>query len=205
MTIEDIIRYSAAAAETTSTALSWWTHAMIAFPEIQRRAQAELDAVVGRDRLPTFADAPRLPYVRAIIEEVLRLRPAVPLAVPHAAIEDDWYEGMFIPKGTVCIPNIWHCNRDRTVFGEDADEFRPDRYIDEHGELSSGSVKGVQAGHMTFGFGRRVCVGNNLASNTLFISTACILWAAKIEGTQDENGKEVQLDMEAFVDTGLIM
>ena len=178
---------------------------MITFPEIQRRAQAEVDAVVGRDRLPTFADAPRLPYVRAIIEEVLRLRPVVPLTVPHATTEDDWYEGMFIPKGTVCMPNLWHCNRDRTVFGEDADEFRPERYIDERGELSSGSVKGVQAGHMTFGFGRRVCVGNNIASNSLFISTARMLWAAKIEGTQDENGKEVLPDMEAFVDIGLVM
>ncbi|KAH9994286.1 cytochrome P450 [Russula vinacea] len=47
--------------ETTSTTLMWWTLAMVAFPEVQRRAQAELDGVVGRARLPTYADAPRLP------------------------------------------------------------------------------------------------------------------------------------------------
>jgi len=99
---------------------------MIACPEVQRKAQAELDAVVGRHRLPTFADAPRLPYLGAIIKEILRWRPVAPLGVPHASTEDDWYEDMFIPKGTICVPNVFHCNHDRSVFGEDADEFRPE-------------------------------------------------------------------------------
>jgi len=178
---------------------------MIAFPEVQRRAQAELDAVVGRDHLPTFEDAPRLPYVRAVIEEVLRWRPSVPLGVPHAATEDDWYEGVFIPKGTVCLPNVWHCNHDRTVFGEDADEFRPERHLDERGELLSGPAEAIQARHVTFGFGRRICVGKHLANGTLFISTARILWAARLQGARDENGKEVPLDTDTFVDTGLVM
>jgi len=69
---------------------------MVAFPEVQRRAHAELDTVIRRDRVPTFADAPRLPYISAVIREVLRWRPAIPLGVPHTAHEDDWYEGMFI-------------------------------------------------------------------------------------------------------------
>ena len=63
---------------------------MITSPEAQRRAQAELDSVVGRDRLPTFADAHRLPYVCAIVREVLRWRPTLPLGTPHASITDDW-------------------------------------------------------------------------------------------------------------------
>ena len=87
--------HSAAASDTTSTTLMWWTLAMVAFPQVQRRAQAELDAVVGRTRLPTFADAPHLPYVRAVIKEVLRWRPAIPLGMPHKATEDDWYDGMW--------------------------------------------------------------------------------------------------------------
>jgi cytochrome P450 len=177
---------------------------MIAFPEVQRRAQVELDAVVGRDRLPTFDDAPRLPYVRAIIEEVIRWRPSAPLGVAHAATEDDWYEGMFIPKGTVCIPNVFHCNHDHTVFGEDADEFRPDRQLDERGELLTGSPEAIQAGNVSFGFGRRICVARHLAGDTLFISTARILWVAKLEGTRDENGNEVPLDTDTLIDTGLV-
>ena len=195
---------SAAGAETTATTLSWWALAMMAFPEVQRRAQAELDTVIGRDRIPTFADAPRLPYVCAVIREVLRWRPSLPLGVPHAAIEDDWYEGMFIPKGTVCVSNTWHCNHDRAVFGEDADEFRPERHLDEKGELLSGPAETNQAGHVTFGFGRRICVGKELATDSLFITTACMLWAANFERARDENGKEVPLDADTLVDIGLV-
>ena len=77
---------SSAGADTTATTLSWWMLAMLAFPEVQRRAQAEIDDVVGRDRLPTFADSPRLPYVHAIIKEVLRWRPILPCGIPHAEI-----------------------------------------------------------------------------------------------------------------------
>ena len=99
---------------------------MIAHPETQARAQAELDTVVGRARLPTFADYPHLPYIRAMVKEVLRLRPIAPLGLPHRCTEDDWYEGMFIPKGAICIPNIWYMNRDPEVYGENAARFDPD-------------------------------------------------------------------------------
>ena len=66
---------SSAGAETTYTALSWWALAMITRPEIQRRAPAELDSVVGRSRVPSFSDVPSLPYIQAIVKEVLRWRP----------------------------------------------------------------------------------------------------------------------------------
>ena len=177
---------------------------MIAFPEVQRRAQAEIDSVVGRDRLPTFADAPRLPYVRAIIKEILRWRPTVPFGVPHAATKEDWYEGMYIPKGAICISNVWHCNHDRAVFGEDADEFHPERHLDGHGDLLPGPVETNQTGNVTFGFGRRICVGREMANDSLFMDTVRILWAAKLERVRDENGKEVSLDVETIVDAGVI-
>jgi cytochrome P450 len=196
---------SAAGAETTSTTLSWWTLAMIAFPEVQRRAQAEIDAVVGRDRLPSFADAPRLPYVCAILKEVLRWRPTSPLGVPHVATKEDWYEGMYIPKGTVCISNLWQCNHDRAVFGEDADEFRPERHLDEHRELLPGPVETYQAGHVTFGFGRRICVGKELSNESLFINTARILWAAELTRPKDKSGRKVSLDTETATDGGIVL
>jgi cytochrome P450 len=200
----DATYYSAAGAETTATTLMWWMLAMIAFPEVQRRAQAEIDSVVGRDRLPTFADAPRLPYVCAIVKEILRWRPALPFGVPHAATEEDWYEGMYIPKGTICISNLWNCNRDRSVFGEDADEFRPSRHLDENGEPLPGPVETNQVGHVGFGFGRRICVGKDLATDSLFMDTVRVLWAAKLEGARDENGKELPLDIETMVEAGAV-
>ena len=178
---------------------------MIAFPEVQRRAQAEIDTVVGRNRLPTFADSPRLPYVHAVMKEVLRWRPATVFGgVPHVATKEDWYEGMYIPKGTICIANVWHCNHDRAVFGDDVDEFKPERHLDENGELIPGPLETNKAGHFTFGFGRRICVAKDLAAESLFIDTARVLWTAKLEPIRDENGKEVAPDIETKVNGGAI-
>lgn len=103
---------------------------MTLYPGIQRKAQEELDRVIGSDRLPTFADRDRLPYISALVMEVLRWIPIGPLgmsftklfhsqpqeclcftprvAVPHLSTQDDWYNGYFIPKGTNVIPNIWY-------------------------------------------------------------------------------------------------
>jgi cytochrome P450 len=120
-------------------------------------------------------------------------------------MKDDWYEGMFIPKGTVCISNIWHCNHDRAVFGEDADAFRPERHLDEQGELLSGPAETNQAGHVSFGFGRRICVGKELAADSLFIDITYMLWALNFERARDENGKEVPLDLDTLVDAGMIV
>ena len=176
---------------------------MVAFPEVQRRAHAEIDAVVGRARLPTYADAARLPYVRAIIREVLRWRPTLRLGLAHRVAEDDWYDGMFIPKGATCMANIWHCNHDRAVFGDDADEFKPERHLGDNGELLPGPKETSQEGHVSFGFGRRVCVGRHLANESLFIRTAMILWATTLKCGLDKNGKEQPPDTNAFVEIGV--
>ncbi|KAF9815520.1 hypothetical protein IEO21_04520 [Rhodonia placenta] len=81
--------------------------AMTCFPEVQRKAQRELDSVVGRNRLPVLADRDHLPYIHALCLEVLRWQSAVPLGLPRRLNRDDVYAGYFIPKGTVIIPNIW--------------------------------------------------------------------------------------------------
>ena len=80
---------------------------MILNPEVQSRAQEELDRVVGSKRLPEFSDEPQLPYIRAICKEVLRWQPVVPLGVAHRNIRDDEYRGMHIPKGSTIIANQW--------------------------------------------------------------------------------------------------
>ena len=75
--------------------------------EMQKKAQEEIDRVVGLGRMPDFEDRPLLPYVEAIYREVLRFAPPVPLGVAHAPEEDDFYKGYFIPKGTSSLP---HCS-----------------------------------------------------------------------------------------------
>lgn len=195
----------AAGAETTSAVMAWWTLAILAYPETQARAQAELDAVVGRTRLPTFADYPHLPYIRAMVKEALRWRPVDPVGLPHRSIEDDWYEGMFIPKGTVCIANVWHLNRDPEIYGEDAAHFNPARHLDAKGEVAPGPPDTKEESHVTYGFGRRLCVGRHVANNSLFIDIAILLWALKIERKKDASGKLLPLDVDGFVEDGLVV
>lgn len=67
--------------------------------EIQKKAQAEIDSIVGTKRLPDFEDRPLMPYSEAIYREVLRWKSPSPVGIPHCASEDDVYEGYFIPKG----------------------------------------------------------------------------------------------------------
>jgi hypothetical protein len=91
-----------------SAALASFVLAMVNNPEVQRTAQNEIDAIVGPNRLPEFADAEFLPYVDALVKEVLRSRPVAPMSVPHAAKEDDIVEGYLIPKGSIVIGNTWY-------------------------------------------------------------------------------------------------
>ena len=178
---------------------------MIAQPDIQKRAQDELDTVVGRSRAPTSADAPNLPYIQAMVKESLRWRPPIPFDIPHATTEDDWYEGMFIPKGTLCLVNLWQCHHDPTSYGPDAASFNPERFLDEHGKLIPGPVETRDDGHSTYGFGKRACVGKHAANDSLFINIATVLWAARLEHAHDENEKEILVDTETPVDTGMIL
>jgi len=184
--------------------MAWWILAMLAYPETQARAQAELDAVVGRARLPTFADYPFLPYIRAMVQEILRWRPVAPLALPHQLSEDDWYEGMFIPKGTICIPNVWQMNHDPEVYGENVTHFDPARHLDGNGDIKPGP-SGAREGHVSYGFGRRDCPGRHLANDSLFIDIALILWASKIERKKDASGELLPLDMDGYVDNGIVV
>ena len=80
---------------------------MASYPDVQKKAQAELDAVIGHDRLPTFADQDSLPYVSALAKECLRWRAVAPLGMPHTSTEDLEYRGYLIPRGTLLIYSIW--------------------------------------------------------------------------------------------------
>lgn len=77
---------------------------MTLFPEVQKKAQAELDRVVGPDRLPEYTDIDHMPYIQATLMEALRWMPVLPLSVPLAATDDDEYKGYHIPKGSMIIP-----------------------------------------------------------------------------------------------------
>ena len=80
---------------------------MSLYPSVQAKAHAELDAVVGPDRLPDFSDRKRLPYLTALLKELLRWHVVTPISVPHRAVADDEYRGWYIPAGSVITVNAW--------------------------------------------------------------------------------------------------
>jgi cytochrome P450 len=182
----------------------WWMLAMVAFPETQRRAQAELDSVVGRSRVPSFSDLPNLPYLRAMVKEVLRWRSVLPVGIPHCSLEDDWYEGMFIPKGTMCLVNVAVCNHDPAIYGDDAGLFDPSRHLDSDGALAPGPPDTQDEGHIVYGFGKRICLGRHVANDTMFIAYAVMLWAMKLVPDKDEDGGDIPIDVDGYLDNGMV-
>ena len=80
---------------------------MSLYPDVQEKARAEIQHVCGNTRLPEIADMGSLPYTVALVHEVLRWHVVLPLSLVHVSIEDDQYDGYFIPKGSIVIPNAW--------------------------------------------------------------------------------------------------
>lgn len=147
---------------------------MAIYPEVQKRAQSEIDSVVGTDRLPNFGDRPSLPYINALVKELLRWQPVAPMGVPHLVSQDDAYQDMFIPKGTILVPNIWLFLHDAVNYKEPG-TFRPERFLGENPEMDPSDI--------CFGFGRRTCPGRELADSDIFLSVAISLAAFVIEKT----------------------
>ncbi|KAK1227287.1 hypothetical protein PQX77_009704 [Marasmius sp. AFHP31] len=123
---------------------------MVLNPDVQVRAQAEIDDVIGSERLPDVQDRDNLPFVKAVIAETLRWSPILPLVVSHHALNDDTYNGWFIPAGTTIVPNIWAVLQDANVYGPNAKDFNPERFLKQDGkELPPNPELFI------FGFGRR--------------------------------------------------
>ncbi|KAG1872488.1 cytochrome P450 [Suillus subalutaceus] len=162
-----------AGSHTTSNTICTVLMAAACFPEEQAKVQAELDAVIGRHRAPTFADQKSLPRLQAFISEALRWRPPVPDGLAHHTIKDVIWENYCIPAGTTVYGNIWSICRDPDVFPE-PDAFKPQRWIDDQGSLRD-DIK-----LFVFGFGRRVCPGQHVASRSVFITALLTLWAFKL-------------------------
>lgn len=145
-----------AGSDTTSSTLYAFVQAMLCFPDVQKKAQEEIDRVVGPDRLPTMEDEPKLQYVRGCIKETLRWMPTTILgAVPHAVTQDDYYEGYLIPKGTGVLNNVYAIHMDAKRH-PDPRRFEPLRYKDDLLNLSDSAANpdGTKRDQFTFGAGK---------------------------------------------------
>ncbi|KAF8912662.1 cytochrome P450 [Mucidula mucida] len=181
-----------AGADTTVAVILTTILAMVLNPGAQKKAQAELDAVVGRSRLPGYDDEPSLPYVRALILESMRWRPVSPLGIAHNNMSDDVYESYVIPKGSTVSPNVWAILHDKDMY-PNPEAFDPDRFLGDSPQCDPTTVG-------AFGYGRRKCPGRYLARETAFITISCLLWAFKINNAVDKDGKTFVLDDMAYSD-----
>ncbi|KAI0637905.1 cytochrome P450 [Trametes polyzona] len=191
---EELIKMASASlyaggADTTVSSISAFFLAMSCFPDVQRKAQAEIDEMIGNDRLPTLDDRDRLPYLNALVLEVLRWIPVAPISFPHQLIEDDFHQGYFLPKGTLVVANVWRFLHDPNTYA-DPMRFNPDRFISAEGREAERDPR-----DFCFGFGRRRCPGVFFAEASIFAACAMALAVYNISKVV-ENGEVVEPSME---------
>ena len=150
-----------AGSETTSTTLLWSVLYMAINPEIQEKCQAEIDEKIG-SRSPTIEDVPNLPYVMATLMETQRASIMAPASLPHYLTKDSVVKGYNFQKGTLFIANLSRILMDPEVFPLPKC-FKPERFIDDNG-----SLKKIEQ-FAPFSIGRRICMGESLAKNSLFL------------------------------------
>ncbi|KAL7956852.1 cytochrome P450 [Trichoderma compactum] len=173
----------AAGAETTVSTVKSFFLSMVLNPDVQQKAQEEIDRVVGSDRLPEASDEENLPFVRGVVMEALRFFPVLPMGVAHEAAEDIVFRGYRIPKGAYIRPCVWWYFHDPKTYA-DPSRFDPERYLGARNEPEPMDA---------FGYGRRVCPGRFIAQETLFFTISRTLAVFKI-GKAIENGKPVDFE-----------
>ncbi|KAF8191472.1 cytochrome P450 [Mycena galopus ATCC 62051] len=182
---------------TTVSALGTFILSMLANPEAQKKAQAEIDSVIGQDRLPDFDDEASLPYVAAVMKESLRWRNVTPIAIPHFLPVEDEYRGYRLPAGSIVMPNTWAILHDEAMY-PDPYSFKPERYLLD-GKLNPA----VTDPDIVFGFGRRICPGRHMATSSVWLSIARILATFDITKAVGEDGQIIEPTYEYFA--GLVV
>ncbi|KAJ7110411.1 cytochrome P450 [Mycena epipterygia] len=183
---EDTVKETAATmyvagADTTVTALAMFFLAMLANPEAQRKAPMEIDAVLGKEQLPSFDDEQSLPYVSALVKEVFRWHPVAPIGLQFITAFDE-YRGYRIPADSVVIGNVWAILHNEEMYPEPS-AFNPERFLRDG--KPNPDVRDPQA---AFGFGRRICPGRHMAMSLVWITIASVLAGFDITKAVGDDG-----------------
>ncbi|MBA0573397.1 hypothetical protein Golob_000673, partial [Gossypium lobatum] len=168
--------------DTVAILLEWILARMVLHPEIQAKAQAEIDGVVGSSKLVSDSDIQNLPYVRAIVKETLRVHPPGPLlSWARLAIHEVHIGDNFIPAGTTAMVNMWAITHSEKVWAE-PEKFKPERFMEE-----DVSIMGPDLRLAPFGSGRRVCPGKAMGLATVHLWLAQLLQAFKWVPCEDKD------------------
>ncbi|CAL8243713.1 unnamed protein product [Lota lota] len=151
-----------AGTETTTNTLRWAMLYMALYPNIQERVHQEIDSVLVNGRAASLEDKQRMPYVEAVLHEVLRFCNIVPLGIFRATSQDANVNGYTIPKGTMVITNLYSVHFDEKYWS-DPGVFSPQRFLDSNGNFVR------REAFLPFSLGRRQCLGEQLARMEMFL------------------------------------
>ncbi|KAH6915729.1 cytochrome P450 [Coprinopsis sp. MPI-PUGE-AT-0042] len=190
--------------DTTRSTLTYFILAMLHFPQVQARAQQEVDSVLGQNgtSLPSFSDRERMPYVSALVEELLRWWPAVALGVPHYTTSSDNYRGYFIPEKAIVIANVWAMLHDEEDY-PNPHLFMPERYLDADGKFDGNTAVPLPS-TIAFGFGRRICPGLHIATTIVWMTVASILATFNISPSRNKDGLDTEPLPDVTCQPGLV-
>jgi len=176
----------AGGADTILALLYAFVLAMVLNPDAQKKAQDEIERVVGSERLPSIQDRGCLPYVEDLMREVVRWWSFGAFALGHRLMEDDEYKGYFIPKGTIVLPCLWCISRDEEMYPE-PETFRPERFdeVGPNGQLPLDPL------NFSFGMGRRICPGQDFAEMALFSNIVVFLATTTVSKPLDAEGNVI--------------
>ncbi|KAH7721472.1 CBN-CYP-14A1 protein [Aphelenchoides avenae] len=164
--------------ETTTTTMRWALMYLVKWPHIQRKAQAEIDSVIGRDRFPTSANQIAMPYTNALIAEIQRYAPVVS-TVPHLCTEAQKVGGHNVPANTLVFVNFSNVLSRDPAF-EEPDKFNPERFLESDGRTLR---KDLLERLIAFGVGKRHCASEALARMSNFLILTSLLQRFTFEAT----------------------
>ncbi|XP_037048891.1 cytochrome P450 2J6-like [Bradysia coprophila] len=175
-----------AGTETTSTTLLWALLFMTKYPEVQKKLHEEIDLVLGKDRQPSRDDRLMMPYLEAFTNEVHRKSSIIPMSVYHKVLKDCDFGGYFFEKNTIVYANIYDAHHDKEFWG-DPEVFRPERFLD-----STGTKVVPKKALMPFSTGKRICLGETMARDSLFYFLCGLLQSFTFE--LDPSSASVDID-----------
>ncbi|XP_015080791.1 isoflavone 2'-hydroxylase-like [Solanum pennellii] len=170
-----------AGTETSSSTIQWVMRLLLAHPEALHKLRADIDNKVGNKRLVRESDLTKLPYLRCVVNETMRLYPPVPLLLPHYSTEDCTVGGYDVPKHTMLLINAWAVHRDPKVW-DDPEKFKPERFEATEGETERFNYKLIP-----FGMGRRACPGTDMGLRAVSLALGALIQCFEWQIEEEES------------------